>query len=321
MADQAIPLVTKSWVVPPEHKELRLDAFVRHCLPHLSRREIENAIRAKLFFVGGNAPRKGDCLAAGDELVFKGPGSWLAANPLPESTLDVPVVYEDASILIVNKPAGMPTHGFSARDSGTLANFLLARWPQLVNIGTSRWEPGLVHRLDRETSGLVLVAKTDTAFANLKSQFRCRRVKKIYWALVWGITRPAGVIELPLAHDSRDRTRMGASTRPARAKERTWKAITRYRTLSRCRGLSLLEVDMETGVTHQIRAHLAAIGHPIVADALYGAGRSENFGLKRHFLHARSLVIRHPDGGDLLTVEAELPGELGRLLSRLKIKP
>ncbi|MGH7794132.1 MAG: RluA family pseudouridine synthase [Candidatus Binatia bacterium] len=320
MADQAIKVATKTWTLPAERREIRLDAFVRQCLPHLSRREIENAIRAKLFFVGDKASKKGDRLGSGDELVFHGPASWLTANPLPESALEVPIVYEDASILLVNKPAGMPTHGFSARDSGTLANFLLARRPALVNIGTSRWEPGLVHRIDRETSGLVLVAKTETAFADLKSQFRRRRVKKIYWALVWGITRGEGVIELPLAHDSGGRARMRAVTRRAHARGRTWNALTRYRKLGQSRGLSLLEIDMETGVTHQIRAHLAAIGHPIVADAVYGAGRSENLGLKRHFLHARSLAIFHPDGDGLLTVEADLPKELGEILSRLKIK-
>lgn len=320
MSDQAIKIATKTWTLPAERGEIRLDAFVRECLPHLSRREIENAIRAKLFFVGRKTHKKGDRLRGGDELIYHGPASWLAANPLPDSALEVPVVYEDASILFVNKPAGMPTHGFSARDSGTLANFLLARRPKLVNIGTSRWEPGLVHRIDRETSGLVLVAKTEPAFANLKSQFRRRRVRKIYWALVWGVTSDDGVIALPLAHASRDRTRMRPVTRGAHARGRTWNALTRYRKLGQSRGVSLLEVDMETGVTHQIRVHLSAIGHPIVADPLYGASRSENLGLKRQFLHARSLTIVHPEGGRLLTVEAELPKEFDELLTRLKIK-
>ena len=320
MADQAIPVATKSWTLPAEQNEIRIDAFARRCLPHLSRREIDHAIRAKLFSVGDKVSKKGDRLAKGDTLVFHGPASWLAAHPLPESALEVPVVYEDASILIVNKPAGMPTHGFSARGSGTLANFLLARWPELVNIGPSRWEPGLVHRIDGETSGLVLVAKTEAAFADLKLQFRRRRVEKIYWALVWGMTRSEGVIEFPLAHDSRNRGRMRAVTRPARAKERIWPATTRYRKLGQSRGLSLLEVNMETGVTHQIRTHLAALGHPIVADTLYGAGQPEDFGLKRHFLHARRLAILRPGGGRTLTVEADLPEDLGELLSRLKIK-
>ncbi len=319
MADQVIKIATKTWRLPVERGEIRLDAFVRECLPHLSRREIENAIRAKLFFVASKTHKKGDRLRGGDELIYHGPASWLATNPLPDSALEVPVVYEDASILFVNKPAGMPTHGFSARDGGTLANFLLAGWPALANIGTSRWEPGLVHRIDRETSGLVLVAKTEAAFANLKSQFRRRRVKKIYRALVWGVTCGDGIIELALAHESGDPTRMRTVTRAAHARGRSWDALTRYRKLGQSRGLSLLEVEMETGVTHQIRTHLAAIGHPIVADALYGAGRPD-LGLKRHFLHARSLTIFHPDSGGRLTVEAELPEELGELLTRLKIK-
>ena len=263
---------------------------------------------------------KGDRLASGEKLVFHGPASWLAVNPVPESMLEVPVIYEDPAVLIVNKPAGMATHGFSGRESGTLANCLLAGWPSLLNIGTSRWQPGLVHRLDRETSGLVLVAKTEAAFANLKSQFRCRQVKKTYWALVWGRVRHEGVISTPLAHDRQDRTRMRALTRPTRVKGKTWQAITRYRTVGRSRGLSLLEVDMETGVTHQIRVHLASIGHPIVGDSLYGADGAEGLGLERHFLHAGSLTIRHPVGGELLTARAELPGELGKLLRRLKFK-
>jgi 23S rRNA pseudouridine1911/1915/1917 synthase len=318
--DQAIPFVKKSWIVPLGNKELRLDAFVRRCLPHLSRRQIENAIRANSFSVGRTTSKKGDRLAGGVELVFQGPASWLAANPLPESELGVAVVYEDAAILIVNKPAGMATHGFSARDRGTLVNYLVGRWPALVNVGTSRWEPGLVHRIDRETSGLVLIAKTAAAFAALRSQFRRRQVKKIYWALVWGMARRQGVISFPLAHDRRDRTRMCAIKGARQVNERSWNAITRYRTLGQSRGLSLLEIDMETGVTHQIRAHLAAIGHPIVADALYNRSRSETFDLPRHFLHARSLTIGHPDTGALLTVEAELPGELCKLLEGLGIE-
>jgi 23S rRNA pseudouridine1911/1915/1917 synthase len=319
MVDQATSLVTISWTLPTEHEEIRLDAFVRQLLPHLSRREVENAIRGRLFSVGGKESKKGDRLAGGDELVFRGPETWLVANPQADAELDVPVVYEDSAILIVNKPAGMPTHGFSGRDRATLANFLVAHFPKLVNIGKSRWEPGLVHRLDRETSGLILVAKTQPAFEHLKSQLRRRKIKKIYWALVWGIAPIEGVIDVPLAHDTRDKRRMSAIKQPALTMERTWKAVTRYRCIGQSRGLSLLKIDMETGVTHQIRAHLASIGHPIIGDTLYDGGQTENFGLTRHFLHARGLTIHHPDDARELAVEAELPGELAGLLKRLKI--
>ena len=320
MAVQATCIATKSWKLPAGHGPIRLDAFARQCLPHLSRRDIERAILAGLFSVGQKVTKKGYRLSAGDELVFQGPETWLAANPRPEADLAVEIVYEDESILIVNKPAGMPTHGFSARDGSTLANFLLAHWPQLANVGKSRWEPGLVHRLDRQTSGLVVIAKTQPVFENLRSQFRRRRVKKIYWALVWGKAPAEGAIDEPLSHDPRDKRRMRPLTRPPRGKKRSWKAVTRYRRIGQSRGLSLLEVDMETGVTHQIRVHLAALGHPIVGDALYGDDKAEDFGLERHFLHARSLTLLHPGNGGSFTVEAELPGELAELMKRLKVK-
>ena len=320
MADQANQIVVKIWKLPEKHGAIRLDAFVRQCLPHLSRRAVDDAIRARLFFIGGNVSKKGGRLAGGDELVFRGPESLLAAAPVPNAGIEVPIVYEDSAILMVNKPAGMPTHGFSGRDDATLANFLLARHAHLAQVGKSRWEPGLVHRLDSETSGLVVVAKTQPAFAALKSQFRSRQIKKIYWALVWGLAPAEGIIEFPLAHDKRDRRRMRIAARPARAKERTWKAFTRYRRIGQSRGVSLLEIDMETGVTHQIRVHLAAIGHPIVGDRLYDDHKTKNLGLQRQFLHARSLTLHHPEDGGSLTVEAELPEELAEVLTRLKLR-
>ena len=319
MVDQATRFARKSWIVPAKQEPMRLDAFARACLPHLSRRQLETAICARLFSVGGRASKKGDRLAAGDELLFYGPCTWLAERPLPDSEISLPVVYEDAAILVVNKPAGIATHGFSGRDTCTLANLLLARWPDLANIGRSRWQPGMVHRLDRETSGLLLIAKTAAAFDHLRSQFRRRQVKKIYWALVWGKTAARGVIDVPLAHDRRDKRRMRAAAEAGRNKESAWKAVTRYRRIGRSRAMSLLEIDMETGVTHQIRAHLAGIGHPIVADTLYGNRRTQEFSLARHFLHARSLTIFHPENERRLTVVAELPEELAESLRRIQI--
>jgi 23S rRNA pseudouridine1911/1915/1917 synthase len=320
MADQATSIATKAWVLPAEIQQIRLDAFVRRCLPHLSRRAVESAIRERLFSVGDKVSKKGDRLSGGDKLVFRGPALLLAAQPQPEAEIEVRIVYEDAALLIVNKPAGVPTHGFSARDGATLANFLLAHFPEVINVGTSRWEPGLVHRLDRETSGLIAAAKTQAAFESLKLQFRRRQVKKIYWALVWGIAPPAGLIEMPLAHDTRDTRRMCVIVGSEQTNKKAWKAVTRYRRIGESRGLSLLEIDMETGVTHQIRAHLAGIGHAIVADTLYGEQKSESFGLKRHFLHARSLTFFHPGDGRPFTVKAELPEDLTALLKRLRIK-
>jgi len=311
MADQAAPGAGKSWRLDNAREPIRLDAFVRECLPHLSRRSVDVAIRDGIFAINGKVSKKGERLAGGDLLSFRGPEFWLAARPVADFQIDVPVIFEDSSVLVVDKPAGMPTHGFSGRDRNTLANFLLARWPDLVNVGKKRWEPGLVHRLDRETSGLVLVAKTQDAFEVLQSQFRRRRVEKTYWALVWGECPDTGTIDFPLAHAQGDKRRMIALAQPAsELRRRAWKAITRYRKLAQGRGLSLLEVAMETGVTHQIRAHLSAIGHPIVADPLYGLAGADAFGLRRHFLHACRLKIGHPEDGRTIEFIAELPAEL-----------
>ncbi|MGE5304139.1 MAG: RluA family pseudouridine synthase [Alphaproteobacteria bacterium] len=320
MADQA-GANEKSWTVPAEFKEVRVDVFARRCLPHLSRRELEQAIVDKLFRIDGKIAKKGTKLKSGDALTFTGPDLWLAERPAPAAGLSVPIIYEDSSLLVLNKPAGMATHGFSGRETATVANLLVAMRPELCHVGKSRWEPGLVHRLDRETSGLLLVAKTQTAFAVLRNQFHQGQITKKYLALVWGKTEPAGSISYPLAHDPRDPRRMRALVAPvARQKKlKRWRAVTRLRKLADGLGLTLLEVEMESGVTHQIRAHLAAVGHAIVADALYGAAGSATFGLRRHFLHARSLRFIHPEQGVAMHVQAELPEDLKRVLEQLQI--
>ena len=293
---------------------------MRHCLPHLSRREVEHAICGKLFWINDQVGEKGDKLLPGDQVTFEGAGHWLLTAPVSQSQLRVPIVYEDASVLVVDKPAGMAMHGFSGRDQDTLANFLAAERPDLLMIGKSRWEPGLIHRLDRETSGLVLVAKTQAAFDDLRLQFRRRQVRKKYWALVWGITEPERAVAYPMAHDSRDKRRMRAisdiSSRSTEAK--SWPALTRFRKLWDVDGLSLLEIEMETGVTHQIRVHLAAISHSIVGDFLYGEEIRESFGLKRHFLHAHGLEFFHPRDHRVVKAESELPLELKAVVRHLQ---
>ena len=320
MSDQASAVITRSWRVSSDRAQTRLDTFVRHCLPHLSRREVERAISDKLFRINDRIGGKGDKLSPGDQVTFQGVAHWLRTAPGSQSQLRVPIVYEDVSVLVVDKPAGMATHGFSGRDQGTLANFLAAERPDLLMIGKSRWEPGLVHRLDRETSGMVLVAKTQAAFDDLRLQFRRRQVRKKYWALVWGVTEAEGVVAYPIAHDSRDKRRMQAicdiSFRSK--KQKIWPALTRFRKLWDAHGLSLLEIGMESGVTHQIRVHLAAIGHSIVGDFLYDQEGRESFGLKRHFLHAHSLEFFHPEDHRVVTIESELPPELKAVIRHLR---
>ncbi|MSP41403.1 MAG: RluA family pseudouridine synthase [Deltaproteobacteria bacterium] len=320
MVDQVAGAKTISWKVPTEPEAVRLDAFVRRCLPHLSRREVDKAITDKLFVVNGRVGKKGQRLTSGADVVFTGPVNWLAERPQPAAEFDIPIIYQDAALIALDKRAGVATHGFSARDGITAANFIATRWPELLQVGKSRWEPGLVHRLDIETSGLLLAAKTNAAFDHLRDQFRRREIGKTYWALVWGETDGAGEIALPLAHDSRDRRRMrvAEATKNA-AHQRVWPALTRYRKLGFAQGVSLLEIEMATGVTHQIRVHLAALGHAIIGDGLYGAAHDERFGLQRHFLHAMGLEFNHPTDGHMLKLTAPLAPELAEVLRRLGI--
>ena len=197
MRDQATIDATKAWHVAPEHEQLRVDAFLRHCLPQLSRRQLASAIADRLFSLNGRASKKGDRVSTGDVLVFHGPAAWLSPQAPANPKLQLRVVYEDSELLIIDKPATMPTHGFSGRDQHTIANFIAANHPELLAIGKSRWEPGIVNRLDRDTSGLVLVAKTQETFIELRKQFRRREIVKTYWALVWGNHTPGAPSRCP----------------------------------------------------------------------------------------------------------------------------
>lgn len=307
-----------SWIVPPEIRAIRLDAFVRRCLPHLSQREAHKAIEAGAFWVADRRGRKGDRLSAGQRLSFRGEPHWLAATPLPRPDLDLVIRYEDESIIVVDKPAGIPTHGFSGRETRSLANFLAAVRPDLRGVGRSPWEPGLINRLDRGTSGLVLAAKQPAAFAALRAQSQHGAIKKTYWALVWGITEEQGTIALPLAHDRKDRRKMVTVAQAVRrVSSPRWPAITRFRRRLSAQGFSLVEIAIERGVTHQIRVHLQAAGHPIVGDPLYSGGREDRFALGRQFLHAYRMEFAHPSDGRAIGVESSLPDELRRVLAEL----
>lgn len=320
MSDQVEGAENRSWLVVDGVRAVRLDRYLRQCLPPLSRQELHRAIAENLFILNGRVARKGDRVNSRDQLSFVGPAQLLSKMPAPAPQLEISIIYEDESILAVDKPAGVATHGFSGRGGATLANFLAARRPGLLNVGTSRWEPGLVHRLDIETSGVVLIAKTQAAFDSLREQFRRRELKKIYLALVWGQPLNRGTIELALAHDRGDRRRMVAVDQPERSTtRRVWRAITHYHVVAAAGGLSLVEVEMVTGVTHQIRVHLSSNGYPIVGDTLYGADYPERFGLARHCLHASSLTLRHPASSQLLCVNAGIPKELREVLQRIGI--
>jgi 23S rRNA pseudouridine1911/1915/1917 synthase len=231
----------------------------------------------------------------------------------PDPTIPVSVVYEDDDILIVDKPSGLVVHPAPGHWRGTLVNALLARGDHYGGIaGVAR--PGIVHRLDRDTSGLLIVARNDAAQASLMAQLKARRVRKTYLALVQGSVGAAvGRIEAPIGRDPKDRKRMAVVTdgRPS---------VTGYRVRERFAGWTLLELDLVTGRTHQIRVHLAALGHSVAGDPVYGTGTARRGpeGLQRLFLHAWRLELVTPSTGRLIRVEAPLPGELETVLDELR---
>lgn len=236
--------------------------------------------------------------------------------------VDPAIIYEDAQIAVLDKPAGLMVHPTANGEAGTLADFLVARWPQLRAVGDNpALRPGIAHRLDRDTSGLMVVAKTSEAFAALKQAFQSRNMEKRYVALVHGVPKqPSGVIDLPIGHSAHTSTKR-AVRRGARDLRGEREALTHWKVRQRYHEYTLLEVRPKTGRTHQIRVHLAAIGHPIVGDRLYGARRgkrgAEALGLKRQFLHASYLSFALPGGGRF-AFESDLPRDLAEALERLE---
>jgi len=308
-----MPSRAEQFVVPPEARGQRLDHFLAAQLPSLSRSRIQELIREGRAESDGQAARQpARRLKGGErlklEVVERPP---LAASP---EAIPLDIVYEDADLAVVNKPAGLVVHAGAGHRQGTLVNALLHRFGKLSSVGGAI-RPGLVHRLDKSTSGLLVVAKNDEAHQRLAEQFRARTVEKRYLALVHG--RPAraqGKIALPVARDKRRPTRMTTRRAEGRA------AATDYRVLASAGGLSLVEAFLRTGRTHQLRVHFSALGHPIAGDALYGAPRQVKRGntalpmLNRTFLHAERLRFQHPRTGKPMEFRAPLPEELQEFL-------
>jgi 23S rRNA pseudouridine1911/1915/1917 synthase len=282
----------------------RLDRFLHERLPEFSRARIQDWIRAGRVLVQGR-PQKSSYLLRGGEQIDVEPAPPEPLRAVPEA-IPLEILYEDEDVAAVNKPAGMVVHAGAGCRAGTLVNALLHHFGGLSTLG-GELRPGIVHRLDRYTSGVLLVAKNDAAHRCLAEQFARREVEKIYLALVHGALQAShGRIEKPIARDPRRRVRMTARLATGRS------AITEYRVLKRFRDFTLLEVRIRTGRTHQIRVHLANCGHPVVGDRLYGApGKIEGRpALSRYFLHAWRVRFRQPSRGEPVTVEAPLPAEL-----------
>ena len=314
-----MPAKPVTFTVPASARGQRLDHFLAAQLPEVSRSRLQELVRGGQARVAGDAVRRPGLRLRGGErieltLVERPP---LAAAP---EAIPLRVLYEDDDLVAVDKPAGMTVHPGAGARAGTLVNALLHRYGRLSSAG-GPLRPGIVHRLDKPTSGVLLVAKNDEAHARLAEQFRRRQLEKRYLALVHGrLPRAHDTIRLPVARDLVRRTRMTTRRRQGRA------ALTEYRVLGSAGGFTLAEALLHTGRTHQIRVHFAALGHPVVGDTLYGAPRELRWGnvtrptLNRIFLHAARLRFQHPRTGKVVEVRAELPAELEELLRALGLE-
>ncbi|MBZ5592690.1 MAG: RluA family pseudouridine synthase [Acidobacteriia bacterium] len=289
----------------------RLDHVLHHRFPQFSRARLQGWIKSGLVLVNGAVCRASQLVRPGD-VADVHPAE---PAPLRATAEEIPltVLYEDDDLVAIDKPAGMVVHSGAGVHSGTLVNALLHRFASLSRSG-GELRPGIVHRLDRYTSGVLLVAKTDAAHQCLAEQFASRRVEKTYLALVHGkVKLDRGRIEKPITRDPRQRTRMTA--RLARGRS----AWSEYRILRRFADFTFLEVRIGTGRTHQIRVHLASIGHPVVGDRLYGAPAriAGQPTLTRYFLHAHRIRFEQPTTGEPVTVESPLPPDLADWLKSI----
>ena len=302
--------------VQPDHAGSRLDQFLAARLGDRTRSQIQRLIRNGQVVLDRTAARAGIAVRAGDVVRVDIPAP-VPASPRPEA-LPIEIVHDDADFVVVNKPAGMVVHPAAGHTDGTLVNALLHHVRDLSGIG-GELRPGIVHRLDRGTSGLLVVAKHDAAHAALARQFADREVEKDYVALVWGPVQQGRRIDLPIGRDPVDRKRISVRSRRAR------EAVTRIVTAEPLDGVTCVRVAIATGRTHQIRVHLSAIGHPVVGDAVYGGRRRQLpphlrvvQRLQRPFLHAARLAFTHPRDERRIVVSCALPDDLDALVDEIR---
>lgn len=301
-----------TYFVDAAHDGSRLDVFLTRHLPSLSRSRIKPLIESGHVTVDGVRSKPGEKLHRGqrvDVVIPPPPPTGLLPEPIP---LDV--VYEDKELLVINKPAGLTVHPGAGRPSGTLVNAILARVPALAGVG-SALRPGIIHRLDKDTSGLMVVAKTNEALLSLQQQVAARTVSRSYLALLHGVVpHDEGTISAPIGRHPRHRTKMAVLPEGR-------EAVTRYRVLERFPRYTLVEAQLVTGRTHQIRVHCAHLGHPVVGDSVYAGGRPHELGIGRQALHAHRLRFRHPATSKEMAFEAGPPTDFRTALERLRREP
>jgi 23S rRNA pseudouridine1911/1915/1917 synthase len=302
-----------TWVVGSRDDGARLDAAIAAHL-HISVAEARRLIADNLVRVGGRPAQKGNRVCMDDEIEVRAeirPGERSYDHvPTPDHSLLLEVVYEDEALVAINKPAGIDCHPLRAKDRGTIAHALLARWPSCATASEDAREAGLVHRLDRGTTGVLIAAKHRAAWEAVRAAFGRQEVDKTYWALVEHWLEGPTVIDAPL------HTR-GGTARVDRVSPDALPALTRVRPLVSGRVCSLVEATTHTGRLHQIRAHLAHVGHPLVGDQQYGAGHFDGVPPDEAILHARAVSLPHPNDGWKLTIAAPLPVGRKALIERL----
>lgn len=311
----------KYFMVERQEHDLRLDIFLSLRDPSISRARVQKMIEQGAVHVE-NRPAKASYRVSAGETITCTIAPPLAYDVAPEA-VPLDVIYEDTSLLVVDKPPGMVVHPAAGHPQGTLVNAVLHRCRELAGIG-GVLRPGIVHRLDKDTSGLIVIAKTDSAHQSLTDQFRRREVEKAYLALVYGdFKQDQGSVELSVGRHPHDRKKMSTQSRRGRH------ALTRWQVRERYGAATLLEVGIETGRTHQIRVHLHALGHPVVGDAVYGGARRRNAvgepslraalnKMERQALHAARLCFGHPLTGVRLAFSSSLPDDIAQVCDTLR---
>ena len=306
------------FVVDPESAGTRLDVYLAGVLPQHSRSQLQRLVKGGNATLGGKPTKPNAILKPGDVVHVEVPDA-APATPVAQD-LELPVIYQDDDVIVVNKPAGMVVHPAAGHDQDTLVNALLFHADNLSGVGGEQ-RPGIVHRLDRGTSGLMVAAKHDQAHRELTRQFHDREVEKEYLALAWGEVHAGRRIDLPVGRDPVHREKMSTRARRART------AVTRITGSRDLGGVCFLSVAIATGRTHQIRVHLSAIGHPIVGDRTYGGVRHRMPAalraverLERPFLHAARLAFTHPREGTRLEFTCPLPPDLQGVLDEIQAR-
>ena len=287
----------------------RLDKIVGNFKQNLSREAIQRMIKEGKILVNGKIAKPSYKTNLSDEITIE--EEIPREVELKPQELPLDIIYEDKDIIIINKAKGMVVHPGNGNPDGTLANAIMARCKKVYHGIGGEIRPGIVHRIDKDTSGLVIIAKNDNAHINLSSQIQNRLVKKTYIALVRGIVKEnEAKINMPIGRSTKDRKKMAVTKN---GKE----AISYFKVLKRYKGYSLLEVKIETGRTHQIRVHLSEIGYPIVGDAVYSNGKNP-FGVEGQMLHAAKIEFKHPRTGEMVAFEAPLPEYFKEVLKKLE---